>query len=62
MNSREIIKRIEADGWYHVATKGSHWQFRHPLKRGRVTVAHPRADVPIGTIKSIEQQASIKLR
>ncbi len=38
----EVIKMIEADGWYLVATKGSHRQYKHPTKRGRVTIAgHP---------------------
>jgi predicted RNA binding protein YcfA (HicA-like mRNA interferase family) len=36
---REIIKLIEADGWYLVTTTGSHRQYKHPLKRGRVTIA-----------------------
>jgi predicted RNA binding protein YcfA (HicA-like mRNA interferase family) len=62
MHSREIIKRLEANGWYHVATSGDHWQYRHPAKQGRVTVQHPRRDVPIGTLKSIERQSGLKLR
>ena len=62
MNSREIIRAIEADGWSHVATKGDHWQFRHPTKPGRVTVPHPKRDLPIGTLRSIEKQAGVKLR
>ncbi|MDP3720436.1 MAG: type II toxin-antitoxin system HicA family toxin [Acidobacteriota bacterium] len=36
---REAIKLIEADGWREVATKGSHRQFKHPTKTGRVTIA-----------------------
>ncbi|WP_044563669.1 type II toxin-antitoxin system HicA family toxin [Azospirillum sp. B4] len=62
MNSREIRRALEADGWYEVAQEGSHVQFKHPSKPGRVTVPHPRKDMPIGTIKSIERQADIKLR
>ena len=61
MKSAEIIKRIQADGWYKVAQKGSHIQFKHPAKPGRVTVPHPKKDIPIGTLKSIEKQAGIKL-
>ena len=53
---------LQADGWYRVGVSGSHWQFRHPEKRGRVTVPHPKQDVPIDTIKSIERQSGIKLR
>ncbi len=59
MDSRGIIKRLKADGWYQVAQKGSHIQFKHPAKPGRVTVPHPNKDLPTGTIKSIEQQAGI---
>jgi predicted RNA binding protein YcfA (HicA-like mRNA interferase family) len=61
MDSRDIIKRIEADGWFAVAQKGSHVQFKHPVKPGRVTVPHPRKDMPIGTRKSIEKQSGVKL-
>ena len=42
--------------------KGSHHQFRHPKRPNGVTVPHPRKDVPIGTIKSIERQSGVKLR
>jgi predicted RNA binding protein YcfA (HicA-like mRNA interferase family) len=62
MNSREIIQRIRQDGWFEVAQEGSHKQFKHPTKPGRVTVPHPKAEVPIGTLKSIEKQAGIKLK
>jgi len=61
MKSADIVKRIEADGWYKVAQKGSHIQFKHPVKPGGVTVPHPKKDIPIGTLKSIEKQAGIKL-
>lgn len=60
-SSREIIGALEQDGWYAVHTVGSHWQFKHPIKPGRVTVPHPRKDIPLGTVKSIEKQAGIKL-
>ena len=62
MGSREIIKRLKEDGWYEVAQVGSHKQFKHPVKPGRVTIPCPRKDVPLGTIASIERQAGIKLR
>jgi predicted RNA binding protein YcfA (HicA-like mRNA interferase family) len=62
MNSREIIKRLREDGWYEVNQVGSHKQFKHPVKKGRVTVPHPSRDLQIGTLKSIEKQAGIKLR
>lgn len=62
MDSRQIIKRLEADGWSKAAQSGDHVQFKHPTKSGRVTVTHPRKDFPIGTLKSIENQSGIKLR
>jgi predicted RNA binding protein YcfA (HicA-like mRNA interferase family) len=62
MNSREVIKRIRADGWFEVAQAGSHKQVKHPIKPGRVTVVSPQRDVPEGTLKSIEKQAGIRLR
>ncbi|MHB1302937.1 MAG: type II toxin-antitoxin system HicA family toxin [Acidiphilium sp.] len=57
-----MIRAIEADGWVHVATKGDHWQFKHPSRPGRVTVPHPKRDFPVGTLRSIEKQSGVKLR
>ncbi|MGB9233700.1 MAG: type II toxin-antitoxin system HicA family toxin [Terriglobales bacterium] len=62
MHSRELIKRLLKDGWREVALSGSHKQFKHSAKKGRVTVPHPERDIPIGTLKSIERQAGLKLR
>jgi predicted RNA binding protein YcfA (HicA-like mRNA interferase family) len=62
MHSRDVIKLLKADGWYEVNRVGSHKQFRHPTKKGRVTVPHPNRDIPIGTLKSIEKQVGIKFR
>ncbi|MNE34507.1 YcfA-like protein [compost metagenome] len=59
MRSREVIQLIEADGWYEVEVKGSHHQFRHPTKRGRVTVLHPKSELPKGTVRSILKQAGL---
>nr|WP_271553544.1 type II toxin-antitoxin system HicA family toxin [Bradyrhizobium sp. CCBAU 45394] len=56
------MNALKADGWEQVAQKGSHTQFKHPTKTGRVTVPHPKRDVPIGTLKSIEKQADLKLK
>ena len=50
-SSREIIKRLNADGWYEVGCDGDHHQFKHSIKKGRVTVTHPKKDIPIGTVK-----------
>ena len=62
MNSREVIRVLQADGLVHVATKGSHFQFTHPSRPSRVTVPHPKRDIPIGTLRSIERQAGLSVR
>lgn len=52
---------LAADGWYEVARKGSHRQFKHPVKKGRVTVAgNPGHDLPKGTLGSILRQAQLE--
>ena len=62
MKVREVIKLLEADGWYLVATKGSHQQYRHPTKSGRVTIAgHSGDDLASGTLNSILKQAQLKM-
>jgi predicted RNA binding protein YcfA (HicA-like mRNA interferase family) len=62
VDSREIIRVLEAGGWRKVAQKGSHVQLKHPAKPGRVTVPHPSRDIPPGTLRSIERQAGLRLR
>ncbi len=58
---REIIRMIEDDGWYMVATKGSHRQYKHPVKPGRVTIAgNPGQDMATGTYNSVLKQAQLK--
>ena len=59
-SSREIIKKLEEDGWRLVNISGSHHQYKHPTKRGRVTVKHPDKDIPLRTLKSIERQSGLK--
>jgi predicted RNA binding protein YcfA (HicA-like mRNA interferase family) len=61
MTSREIIKRLEADGWRLDRTAGSHYHYRHQSKPGTVTVPHPKKDMPLGTLKNIARQAGLKL-
>ena len=56
MNSRGVDQRTEEDGWDEVNQVGSHKQFKHPTRKGRVTVPHPSRDIPIGTLRSIEKQ------
>jgi predicted RNA binding protein YcfA (HicA-like mRNA interferase family) len=61
MKIRDIIKLIEADGWYMVRQVGSHRQYKHPTKRGKVTIAgHPSTDLPPKTLKSILRQAGLE--
>jgi predicted RNA binding protein YcfA (HicA-like mRNA interferase family) len=63
MKVRDTIKMIEADGWYLVATRGSHRQYKHPTKPGRVTIAgHPGDDLAPGTLNSILKQSQLKKR
>lgn len=58
---RDVIRLIEADGWYLVVTKGSHRQYRHSEKVGRVTIAgHPNDDLAPSTLNSILKQAKLK--
>jgi len=61
MKVREAIWMIEEDGWFLVATRGSHRQFIHPSKPGRVTIAgKPSDDLAPGTLNSILKQAGLK--
>jgi predicted RNA binding protein YcfA (HicA-like mRNA interferase family) len=62
MDSREVIRRLREAGWFEVAQARSHKQFKHAERPGRVTVQYPRRDLPIGTLKSIEKQAGIRLK
>jgi predicted RNA binding protein YcfA (HicA-like mRNA interferase family) len=59
VNSASIIKKLKADGWTLVHTVGSHHQFKHPTKPGKVTVPHPRKDLPLPTVRSILKQAGL---
>jgi predicted RNA binding protein YcfA (HicA-like mRNA interferase family) len=62
MKIRDVVAALEAHGWSQVAQAGSHRQFKHPLRAGRVTVAgHPSADLHPKTLRSIERQAGVKL-
>ncbi len=62
LSSRQVIAKIEAEGWIQDSVTGSHHHFRHPHKPGKVTIPHPVKDLKIGTIKSIERQSGVKLR
>ena len=61
MKFSEVLELLKRDGWYLVGTRGSHRQFKHPAKPGRVTLAgKPSDDIPPGTLGSIMKQAGLK--
>ena len=61
MKVRDVLRLLRDDGWVAVATRGSHMQFKHPTKPGRVTVAgQPSHDLAPGTLKSILVQAKLE--
>lgn len=61
MTAREILRILHQDGWYEVDQDGSHLQFKHPTKPGKVTVAvHSKKDIPLKTLNSILKQAGLK--
>lgn len=63
MKVRDLIKLLETDGWHMVRQRGSHRQFKHPTRPGRVTIAgHPNDDLAPGTLNSILKQAGLKRR
>lgn len=62
MKIREVIKQLELAGWVLVTTRGSHSQFKHPHRPGRVTVAgKPSDELAPGTLKSISKQSGVSL-
>lgn len=62
MDSQDVIRILKANGWYEVNHVGSHKQFKHAQIAGRVTFPHPKRDIPIGTLKSIEKQSGLKFK
>jgi predicted RNA binding protein YcfA (HicA-like mRNA interferase family) len=60
-SSKDMIKLITVDGWFEIkSNSGSHRQFKHPTKIGRVTIPHPKKDLDNTTAKSILKQAELK--
>jgi predicted RNA binding protein YcfA (HicA-like mRNA interferase family) len=58
---KEAIRLLEQDGWFLVATRGSHRQYKHAIKKGRVTVAGKASDdMAVGTLNSIRKQADLR--
>jgi len=60
LKSSEIIKLLKKDGWSLFNIRGSHQQFKHHIKKGKVTIPHPKTDLPKGTVNSILKQAGLK--
>ena len=62
MNSRDVIAALEVAGWRLKRVTGSHHHFMNPNRPGVATVPHPKRDLPLGTVRSIEKQTGLKLR
>ena len=63
MKVREVVRMIEADGWFLVRTRGSHRQFHHPRKPGTVTISGTMGEeMPKGTFNSVLRQAQLRGR
>ena len=60
MSSSDLIRLVEKDGWVIKSVNGSHHHFKHPTKKGKVTIPHPRKDLPIGTVNAILKQVGLK--
>jgi predicted RNA binding protein YcfA (HicA-like mRNA interferase family) len=59
-SSNEIIGKLRADGWYLTEIEGDHHQFKHPEKKGKVTVQHPKKDMGKYVVASIARQSGLK--
>lgn len=59
MTAKELERLLLTSGWVHKNTKGSHKQFVHPCKPGKITVAQHKGDIPIGTAKKILKTAGV---
>lgn len=61
-SSSEVIAALKADGWYLKRVRGDHHQFKHGVKKGTVTVAHPMKNLRVDDLKSIEKQSGLKFK
>ena len=62
ISSRDIIRKLEAAGWYLVRVRGDHHHFAHKIRSGLVTVKHPTKDLSVELVKRMEKQAGMRLR
>lgn len=60
VTSKQLIKKLIEEGWILKSTKGSHHHFVHPTKNGKVTIPHPKKEIPLGTLKNIFKQAGLE--
>ncbi len=60
MNSKELISKLEKDGWILRGSRGSHHVFTHPIKAGHISVPHPKKDLGIGLVQKLLKQAGLK--
>lgn len=60
MNSKELIKRLETEGWVLRSVKGSHHIYTHPSQPGHISVPHPKRDLGAGLIHKLLKQAGLK--
>lgn len=58
-SSREVISKLQDDGWFLLTVEGSHHHFKHPKKKGKTTVKHPCKDMPPKTLRAIERQSGV---
>ena len=58
-NSRKLIAAIQRQGWVLVGTTGSHHHFKHPTRPGKLTIPHPKRELPLGTVRAILKQAGL---
>lgn len=59
MQSKQLIRELEAVGWFLDRVTGSHHMFKHPIHPQTVPVPHPKKDLPIGTVRAIKKRAGL---
>lgn len=60
INSKDLIKQLEADGWLLRGSRGSHHVFVHPSKPGHISVPHPKKDLGVGLLHKLLKQAGLR--
>lgn len=60
MNSKELIRQLESNGWLLRGVKGSHHIYTHPLRGGHISVPHPKKDLGVGLVQKLLRQAGLK--